>query len=183
MRGKKEQEFEALWQRHGPGVRARLVNQRLLDPAIDVDDIEQEVRIRLWRVLQTETQVNHAASYLRTVVNSALIDAVRRAQARETSRRGGEFNEQMHTGSNNEGLADPVQGQQRMQELSAAAESALQSMSANRRRAVSLRLHGLAVNEIGTLCGWSSAKARNLVYRGLEQLRSELGKRGIDLEG
>ncbi|MFK7957719.1 MAG: RNA polymerase sigma factor [Lysobacterales bacterium] len=178
----KEKEFEKLWRRHGPGVRARLHGQRLLDPAIDVDDIEQEVRVRLWRALNTETSVTHAASYLRTVVNSALIDAVRRAQARESSRRGGEFDEQMHSSHSSDAMTDPVQGDVRLSELSNLTEQSLQTLNPNRRRAVSLRLHGLAVNEIGQLCGWSSAKARNLVYRGLDQLREELSKRGITIE-
>ncbi len=178
----KEQDFDEIWRRHGPGVRARLRGQRMLDPAVDIEDIEQEVRIRLWRALNAETNLTHAASYLKTVVNSALIDAVRRAQARETSRRGGEFDEQMHSTQTNAPLQDPVQGEQRMSELSNATQQSLNALSANRRRAVSLRLHGLAVNEIGALCGWSSAKARNLVYRGLEQLRGELSKRGIELE-
>jgi DNA-directed RNA polymerase specialized sigma24 family protein len=35
--------------------------------------------------------------------------------------------------------------------------------------------------EIGEILGWSEAKSRNLVHRGLKDLRRELRAEGIDL--
>ncbi|MDJ0656846.1 MAG: sigma-70 family RNA polymerase sigma factor [Xanthomonadales bacterium] len=177
----KEQQFEEIWSQHAATVRARLRGQRLLDAAIDLEDLEQDVRLRLWKALSSETRINHAGSYLRRVVNSALIDAVRRAQARESSRRASNIGEKQDADPAALTQDNPEKAAKR-DELSATIQSVLDSLSAGRRRAVTLRLHGLAVNEIGALCGWKESKARNLVYRGLEQLRTELNKRGIELE-
>jgi DNA-directed RNA polymerase specialized sigma24 family protein len=52
----------------------------------------------------------------------------------------------------------------------------------NRRRAVGLHLEGLTSQEIADLLGWSEPKARNLVYRGLKDVREQLQAEGIDYE-
>jgi DNA-directed RNA polymerase specialized sigma24 family protein len=43
-----------------------------------------------------------------------------------------------------------------------------------RRTAVGLHLEGLTTQEIADLLGWSEPKARNLVYRGLNDVRQSL---------
>jgi RNA polymerase sigma-70 factor (ECF subfamily) len=53
-------------------------------------------------------------------------------------------------------------------------------LTENRRITVGLYLQGMTTEEIGGLLGWSEAKARNLVYRGLKDLRRELRALGID---
>jgi DNA-directed RNA polymerase specialized sigma24 family protein len=55
-------------------------------------------------------------------------------------------------------------------------------LSDNRRRAVGLYLEGMASQEIATLLGWSEPKARNLLYRGLSDLRAQLRAEGIEYE-
>jgi RNA polymerase sigma-70 factor (ECF subfamily) len=43
-------------------------------------------------------------------------------------------------------------------------------------------LSGYSRDEIARRLGWSEAKTRNLLYRGLEDLRNELRRRGIGPE-
>jgi RNA polymerase sigma factor (sigma-70 family) len=62
-------------------------------------------------------------------------------------------------------------------------EAALATMPENRRRAVGLHLQGMTKQEIGDLLGWTESKARNLVYRGLQELREQLRAEGVDYEG
>jgi DNA-directed RNA polymerase specialized sigma24 family protein len=57
---------------------------------------------------------------------------------------------------------------------------ALAQLPENRRRAVGLHLQGLTTAEIGALLGWSEPKARNLVHRGLKDLRQSLRASGIE---
>ena len=81
--------------------------------------------------------------------------------------------------------ADPSQGPDREAErtlLRDKVEAALEALGDNRRRAVQLHLEGMTTAEIGALLGWSEAKARNLVYRGLADLRESLRAGGIDYE-
>lgn len=56
---------------------------------------------------------------------------------------------------------------------------ALQTLSADRRRAVTLYLQDHTVPEIAALLGWDVKRASNCVYRGLGDLREELARRGI----
>ena len=55
-------------------------------------------------------------------------------------------------------------------------------MPENRQRAVRLHLEGMTTTEIGSLMEWTEPKARNLVYRGLADLREALRAEGIDYE-
>src|SRR5688500_14435719 len=52
------------------------------DLGIQLDDIEQEARLRLWRALQSERDVTDLASYLYRICVSTTIDAVRRVKTR-----------------------------------------------------------------------------------------------------
>jgi len=56
----------------------------------------------------------------------------------------------------------------------------LESIAESRRPVVRTYLAGYGTTEIGELMGWTEAKARNLVYRGLADLRVRLRAMGID---
>jgi RNA polymerase sigma-70 factor (ECF subfamily) len=57
---------------------------------------------------------------------------------------------------------------------------ALMSLSENRRRAVTLQLHGFTTPETARLLGWSEAKVRNLAWRGIQDLKQLLRDQGVD---
>jgi RNA polymerase sigma-70 factor (ECF subfamily) len=67
-----------------------------------------------------------------------------------------------------------------LRELGEQVEVALQAITPSRRPVVRMYLAGYGTTEIGELLGWTEAKARNLVYRGLADLRSRLRDMGID---
>ena len=138
------------------------------------DEIEQEARIRLWRALRRETAIVDLRRYLRRIVATAAIDAMRQIRSRreiplerhETERR---------TAANTMELAatDPSPEQvASARELGAVARRILNELPANRRRAVALYLRGLSAEEVAAVMGWSEPKARNLLYRGLADLRA-----------
>ncbi len=70
--------FRHVW-RQGPGLADDV---RLDKHGIDPADVEQEVRIRLWRALERDRSGAFAASYIQRVVASTVIDALRRAEVR-----------------------------------------------------------------------------------------------------
>jgi RNA polymerase sigma-70 factor (ECF subfamily) len=49
---------------------------------VDLDDIEQEVRLRVWRAVQEQRELARPASYLYRVAVTASLDAWRRLRAR-----------------------------------------------------------------------------------------------------
>jgi RNA polymerase sigma-70 factor (ECF subfamily) len=64
-------------------------------------------------------------------------------------------------------------------ELAGQIERALQTMQPSRRPVVRMHLMGHTREEIAKLLGWSEAKTRNLLYRGLADLRERLLAEGV----
>ncbi len=168
--------LEAFLARHGATLRRlaeRLCPRRLgVEPA----EIEQEARVRLWRTFEHERDLREPASYLYRVVAAASIDAVRRRRARREGSLdapgGREENDRLPSGDSPEAAA-------LRRELREAIGGAIASLPEPRQRAVRLYLLGFTTGEIGALAGWTEAKARNLVYRGLADLRGRLAEDGI----
>ena len=151
------------------------------DRGIQVAEVEQDARIRLWRALQSEREITDLASYIYKIAVTATIDAVRRAKARreEPLPEGpseGERDGEITLASGATSPEDEAAGAS----MARAVETALARVAENRRRAVGLYLQGLTTREIGNVLGWTEAKARNLAYRGLDDLRGELKRMGIE---
>ena len=141
---------------------------------VQADEIEQDARMRLWRALRRERVVRDPPSYVFRVAATAAIDAIRQVRARReaslsagTDPDVGEAAEPVGPGPNPEQAA-------MQREFVERAYTAIDSLAANRRQAVRLHLQGFTSTEIADLLGWTEAKARNLVSRGLEQVRHAL---------
>ena len=64
-------------------------------------------------------------------------------------------------------------------ETARAIDASLQEIVPSRRAVLRMYLKGYDREEIAALLGWSEAKTRNLLYRGLDDLRQRLTARGI----
>ena len=170
--------FEALLEKYGDLLRhaiARVCPRRL---GLQFDDIEQEARLRLWKAMQGETEIESPASYLYRIALTTTIDAVRRATARRE--------EQLQYENESSRATDAAQSPEALAEsrvLLGKVEAAMNRLSSDRRRAVGLHLRGFTPQEIAGLLSWSESKARSLVYRGLADLRERLAAEGIEYEG
>jgi RNA polymerase sigma-70 factor (ECF subfamily) len=143
----------------------------------DVDELEQEIRLRLWKALQTGEKIEAApASYVRQVARSAAIDLFRRRR----SRREDPLPEQPERGPM---TAPTAETHLATGELAAALGRALEQLVTSRQGVVRMHLAGYPREEIAGLMGWSEAKVRNLLYRGLDDLRGRLTAMGITPEG
>ena len=135
------------------------------------DDIEQTVIVNLWQQIAREQIIDHPASYLYKAAIRETVRAVRR----ERERAGATV-----TAMPNGGLepADPESlavARQRGQAVAAA----LAELAPDRARAVRAHLRGWSVQEIMQATGWTYQRARNLVARGMSDLRSALTARGV----
>ncbi len=149
---------------------------------VDVDDVEQEARVRIWRTLRRQRDLSKPASFFYRVAVTTTIDALRRLRARreeslEASRpeTGGDSGPRGRLELIRDPGVSPEDAASTRQELHQARE-ALDRLPANRRRVVGLHLQGFNTREIGELLGWTEPKARNLLYRGLKTLRGHLGE-------
>lgn len=142
----------------------------------DVDELEQEIRLRLWKSLGTGEKIGRApASYVRQVARSAAIDLFRRRRARRED----PLPDEPQRGTMTAPTADQHLASG---EFSAALARALEGLVTSRQGVVRMHLAGYPREEIADLMGWSEAKTRNLLYRGLEDLRERLTAMGITPE-
>jgi RNA polymerase sigma-70 factor (ECF subfamily) len=145
----------------------------------EIDDALQDVRIRLWRALGTGEKIRRApASYLHRTVVSAAIDFIRRRRARRES-------VVPHDDVSSLNVEDPPARADRgldESEIAAEVARAIDELVESRRAVVRMYLAGYEREEIASLLGWSEPKTRNLLYRGLDDLRATLTARGITPE-
>ena len=142
----------------------------------DIDEVMQDVRVRIWRAREREAIAGGInASYVHRAAMSAALDLIRRKRSRR------EESLEMTTDGHGEVLTlgrDPHQDLAD-RELADRILGAVDSLPDNRRPVVRMHLAGYHRSEIAQLLGWSEAKTRNLLYRGLENLRTILRERGI----
>jgi DNA-directed RNA polymerase specialized sigma24 family protein len=77
-----EAEFNAILEKYGGFLRQTIARVCPKDLGIQFDDIEQDARLRLWRAIEAEREINFHGSYIYKIVVSVTINAIRRAKAR-----------------------------------------------------------------------------------------------------
>ena len=150
----------------------------------DVDEVMQEVRIRIWKAsggadAPSEQFLQSPTSYVYKTAVSAAIDVIRRQRServRNTISLDGEGDAPVMTTAPT--AQETLEGAELAQQVALAVESIPES----RRPAVRMYLAGYTREDIAELMGWSEAKTRNLVYRGLDDLRRQLTAMGIGRE-
>ena len=135
------------------------------------DDIEQTVVVNLWRQMAREQTIDHPASY---IYRAAIRETVR-ALRRERDRAGAAASVQAHAVTEPLDPESIAVARQRRQALAAA----LAELAPDRGRAVRAHLRGWSVQEIMQVTGWTYQRTRNLVARGMSDLRSALVGRGV----
>ena len=141
----------------------------------DVDDVVQDVRIRLWRSCTTTEQIERlGASYVYRAATTAALDLLRRRRAHGAAVTDSvdEHCEQLAARSSTSDATDA-------HDLERQVLAALDTLPLSRRTVVRMYLGGYEREEIAELLGWTEAKTRNLLYRGLDDLRARLTKMGI----
>lgn len=151
----------------------RIAHDRGL-PHEDIDELLQELRVRFWRAWK-EGHLNLSANYVRRAAISAALDIIRRRRVdRNVSLDDSEAGAPP--------LAAAAAGPAELldqSELAQRVASAVSGLAPSRRAAVRMYLDGYRREEIAELMKWSDAKTRNLLYRGLGDLRAVLLAQGI----
>ena len=143
---------------------------------IDPDDILQEVKIKIWNILSDEKKIDNYASYIKKIVNSSVIDHLRKIRREERvlfSEMQRKIAERRST-YNKEKIDD--------EECKNILGQSVDSLLASRRKVVKLYLLNMTLEEIAEFFNWSPHKTRNLLYRGLNDLKKILQEKGIEYE-
>lgn len=180
-RGSVEARLEHLLETYGRFLRGTLRRVQPRNLGISLEDLEQEVRIRLWRALRDEREIAHLPSYLYRVAATVTVDAVRRAKSLSAEAPLEAPTNEGGTGIEDLRSTDDPERTVASNEITARIDAARARLAPGRREAVALHLQGFTSAEIGQIQAWTEPKARNLVYRGLADLRESLRKEGIHL--
>jgi RNA polymerase sigma factor (sigma-70 family) len=140
----------------------------------DLDELLQELRVRFWRA-RKEGLRDLSAGYVRRAAISAALDIIRR---RRVDRNVSIDDDQIGTPTLATLKAGPAELLDQS-ELARRVALAVDGLAPPRRAAVRMYLDGYRREEIAQLLRWSDAKTRNLLYRGLADLRATLIAQGI----
>ncbi len=172
----KIKEFEVIIDRFSRFVKANIQKFNVQKNGIDPDDILQEVKIKIWKILEDEKKIKNYASYIRKIVNSSVID-----QLRKFKREKGIFIHERHkwvSEQKSNYLTDISLDIDAKETIGKAVDSLIES----RRKAVKLFLLNMTIDEIAIFLKWSRDKTRNLLYRGLSDLKKKLREKGVEYE-
>jgi RNA polymerase sigma factor (sigma-70 family) len=170
--------LERIMTRFGRMVRS--VGRRRGLGEAELEELVQDVRIRLWRALAGSEKIEQVqSSYVYRAAMSAALDMIRRSRARAA-----ESLEPAHDLGNGPAAPEPCRPDAELErrELAARIDAAIAELAEPRDVVVRLYLSGYDRAEIASLLGWTEPKVRNLLYRGLADLRVLLIHEGIGPE-
>ncbi len=132
------------------------------------DDIAQEVRFDIWKQIARGQVIDFPATYIYKATIRETVRALRRMTTREME------------SIEEKGVADQVvDGADPFKLLAArdqfkAIVAGIRALAPDRQAAVTAHLSGFQFQEVMVMHGWSYQKARNLVARGMADLRAGL---------
>ena len=171
-----EGDLEEVLNRFGKVLRTAIL--RTAPSYLDVEDIEQEARIRLWKALAEKRPIDRLDSYIYRVGVTTAIDAVRKARSRREQSLDDEDGQSEDPGVPPSTWPEALS---RRREVVLAVRTCLKGLGENRGRVAGLHIHGVRRREIATLLGWTEDKVRNLVHRGLKDLRKCCQAAGVEI--
>ena len=177
MKKDESQELKRIVDKYSWFIESQILKFNPQKNGIDPDDISQEVKIKLWNVLIDEKKIYSYPSYIKKIVNSCVIDQIRKSRRQE----GVISNEKRKKISDRCSFYKKHDSSE--SELKNMVGEAVESLMDSRRRVVKLFLLNMTLEEISIFLDWSEAKTRNLLYRGLDDLKKKLKEKGIEYEG
>jgi RNA polymerase sigma factor (sigma-70 family) len=167
-------ELEALIRRYGQMIKRVVSDVGGAAAALDRDDIEQAVIVGIWRQLEREQVIEYPASYIYKAAVRETLRVVRAHLDRQTA--------SLDDVGNAFELAAPgpdPHAALEQRERAALVERSLSQLRDDRQRAVRAHLAGFSTSDVMNMYGWSYQKARNLIARGMADLRRRLTASGI----
>jgi RNA polymerase sigma-70 factor (ECF subfamily) len=172
----KEDEFKALLNRFTVLIKIQINKFNLQKFGLDPEDVSQEIKIKIWKILHDEKEIKYYPSYIRKIINSSVIDLLRKWKREEgifiyeRQRKVSETKKDYLAELSNEDYLRETIGE------------AVKLLIESRRKVVKLFLLDMTIEEISAYFNWSKDKTRNLLYRGLADLKKILRKKDIDYE-
>jgi len=133
---------------------------------IEADDILQEAKIRLWKALENGNDIRHLAAYIKKIVDSVVLDELKKIRRDESYLRSEGIREFVETHLDRESPIVPRSG--REEKILAA----IMTLKRSRRIALDMTISGFSIQEIADINRWTKKKTYALYERGLKDLRN-----------
>ena len=140
MEEKKAMEFQELMENISDLIKKSILKNFPEIDHSDIEDIEQEVKIKFWGLLSSGKNINHFYSYLRRVVYTTTIDLIRKRMKMDNEQ---ESNLDLKTSTD-----DSPDFINEKRELRLLIDEAINSLSENRKMVLKLYLTDMNINEI-----------------------------------
>jgi RNA polymerase sigma factor (sigma-70 family) len=164
----KEDEFRQILEDYSRHMSSQVQRYNLPKYGLDPEDILQDVKIRIWKLLQAGRTIVSPAAYIKKIVGSAVIDQLRKRRREENL-----YQHEKQKRISEQELSYRWEAI-RKKALAETVGQAVNRLINSRRQVVKLYLLNLTIQEIASYLQWSQDKTRNLLYRGLADLRQSL---------
>jgi RNA polymerase sigma factor (sigma-70 family) len=135
------------------------------------EDIEQEIRLKLWKMVRRGKNIRHLKSYLGRMVYTTALDVIAKRQNHmsldDLPAEGRTSALVDAAGPGPEALAERGQMSERIR-------TAVDGLPERRRAVLKLHLTGAGIEQMAGRLGWRSNQVRHLLYRGLGDVRKKL---------
>jgi len=172
--GRRSREYQEILDRFSHFISAQIQKFDPLRYGLDPDDIAQDIRIKIWKVLSGEKDISNFPAYIKKVVDTSVIDQLRKLRRDQRCQNW----EKRRCVAEMEFLYSKEQ--ETRKRLEEKVVEAVESLLDSRRQVVKLYLLDFNIREIALFLNWSPAKTRNLLYRGMSDLRTILKEMDID---
>lgn len=161
---------------------AKLIKKVIIDtsPKIDpgdLEDIEQEITIKLWQEFRkSEKKIRRPYSYIWRVAYTTTSRMMQKLSKERALTVPPETAEQeiLYQQQDN-----PVENMAAKEEWRSLLDHSIDSLPVSRGKVLKLHLMGMNIEEIAACLNWTAHKVRNLLYRGIGDLKKKLVVHGI----
>lgn len=141
------------------------------------EDIEQEVKLKIWQTASNGKKIRNLRSYLWRVVYTTALDIIQKrmisVSREQIIRQIDALNISRFELISPECLIEK-------KELAEIIKKEIHSLPPRRRSVLELHLSGMNLEEIAVFLGWSDNQVRHLLYRGIQDLTEKINNRGHD---
>jgi len=142
---------------------------------IDLEDIEQEVRLKIWAFLKRGKNIQNLTSYIKRVAYSTTIDELRKMIKQRPP---GQPESLKRIFSGTAQIAGPVDDASpetglEDEETRETIFTLVNSLSENRKKVLKLYLAGMSIEEISASLRLEKPNVRHLFYRGIDDLKEK----------
>lgn len=143
---------------------------------IDFEDIEQEIKIKIWQLVKKGKKVEKLPSYIKKLAYTATVDELRKMRKQAPTK---EFKnlKNIYLDSKSDIIEEGINSPEMLleeKELKSSLRELIDSLSNNRKQVLRLYMKGMSIEEICEFFNWDKIKVRHLLYRGINDIKEKI---------